>query len=77
MAWPDRRLAAEVEGGTFCTSRHTTGTGFHNDCIKYNTAVEMGWRVLRFDSKLIKSGQAIESIIRCLEGVPRDENLGD
>lgn len=78
LAWPEHKLCAEVEGGTFKTSRHTTGTGFHKDCIKYNTAVEMGWRVLRFDSKLINSGQAIECIIRCLAVDPEhDENLGD
>jgi hypothetical protein len=31
-------VAAEIEGGTFTKSRHTTGIGFHNDCEKYNAA---------------------------------------
>ena len=76
FAWPDLKICAECEGSTYSKSRHTTGTGFHNDCIKYNTAVEMGWRVLRFDSKLIKSGQAIDCLIRCLNAVrDDDENL--
>ena len=57
------KLAAEIEGGTWSTrkkSRHTTGSGFHLDCEKYNTATLDGWRVLqvRF-SKMINDMTAI------------------
>lgn len=75
FADPVKMIALEVEGGTFKTSRHTTGTGFHNDCEKYNTATIMGWKVLRFDSKMITSGKAIECIIRCLEVSEHDPNM--
>jgi hypothetical protein len=47
FAWPDKMVALEVEGAIWVRGRHTSGTGFTNDCEKYNTATIMGWRVIR------------------------------
>ena len=47
-AWPEQRVAVELEGGIWGNGRHTRGSGFLEDCNKYNTAVLNGWRVLRF-----------------------------
>lgn len=48
-AWPDRRVALEVEGGVFSRkgSRHTRGAGFRSDIDKYNRAALDGWLLLR------------------------------
>ena len=76
FAWPELKIAAEVEGGcethgmkrivngkvTTLKSRHLTVTGFREDCCKYNAAAALGWRVLRFSGAMIKSGEAIEQI---------------
>lgn len=67
FAYPDRLLAIEVEGGTWGKSRHTTGSGFAEDCVKYNLAALDGWRVLRVTGTHIKSGQAIQWIERALD----------
>ena len=67
FAWPERRLAVEIEGGTWIKSRHTTGTGFHNDCEKYNAAALLGWTVLRFDGAMVRSGQALTVVREALE----------
>lgn len=69
FAWPDQMIAVEVEGGTFAKgkSRHTTGSGFHNDCIKYNSAAILGWRVLKFDTKLIASGEALVTLKEAMD----------
>lgn len=48
FAYIDVKIAIEIEGGVYTGGRHTRGTGFINDCEKYNTATVMGWRVLRF-----------------------------
>ena len=62
FAYPHLMLAIEVEGGSWINGRHSRGKGMSEDAVKYNTAVIMGWRVLRFTSDLIKSGEAIKMI---------------
>lgn len=48
FAWPDHRLAVELEGGVWTGGRHTRASGYIADCDKYNAAVLAGWRVLRY-----------------------------
>ena len=60
FAWPDRKVAMEVEGGVWSGGRHTRGAGFEGDCEKYNIAVLAGWKVLRVTARHIKSGAALE-----------------
>lgn len=62
FAFPELRLAVEVEGGTWSTSRHTTGKGFAGDLEKYNAAAIAGWCVLRYTDKAINSGLAAHEI---------------
>jgi hypothetical protein len=81
MVWPGRRFRAdflvhaplgrpalliEVEGGIGSVGRHTTYTGFTNDCIKYNLAAELGFPVFRYTPRMIESGEALEQIRRIL-----------
>ena len=68
FCWPQFDLAAEVEGATWAQGRHTRGSGFAADCEKYNEAVLMGYRVLRFTAEMIESGQAIEMITKAIGG---------
>lgn len=44
----DLKIAVEYEGGIFTGGRHTKGNGYAKDCEKYNAAVLMGWRILRY-----------------------------
>jgi very-short-patch-repair endonuclease len=67
FAFPDKKIAVEIEGGTWKQGRHTRGAGFEKDCEKYNQAVLDGWRVLRFTSGMVYSGKAIETILKILE----------
>lgn len=53
FAWPERNVAVEIEGGVWTRGRHTRGKGFENDCEKYNAAVLLGWRVLRFTGAML------------------------
>jgi hypothetical protein len=47
FAWPNGKIALEVEGGIWTRGRHTRGKGFFADMEKYNRAMILGWRVLR------------------------------
>lgn len=50
---PIRKIAVEVEGGTFTGGRHTRPIGYAADLEKYNTAALMGWSVLRYTTAQI------------------------
>ena len=66
FAYPDLKIAIEVEGGVFGGGRHTRGKGFTNDCVKYNTANELGWTVYRYTTEQVKKGEAINQLKRVL-----------
>ena len=57
-------LVIEVEGGTWSGGRHTTGAGFRSDCFKYNAALELGYRVLRYTTDMVTRGEAIAQVER-------------
>ena len=57
-------LIIEVEGGTWSGGRHTTGAGFRSDCFKYNAALELGYRVLRYTTDMVTKGEAIAQVER-------------
>jgi len=46
-AWPEQRVALEVDGGIWHGGRHTRGAGWLKDTEKLNAAASMGWRLLR------------------------------
>jgi very-short-patch-repair endonuclease len=52
-AVPTKKLAIELEGGEFVGGRHLRPVGFTNDCIKYNAAAGLGWRVFRLTTKML------------------------
>jgi len=68
FAWPEEKIAIEVEGGLFSQGRHTRGRGYIGDMQKYNAAVCLGWRVLRYGTAQI-NGNVLQDIlqIRSLE----------
>lgn len=70
MAWPDKMIAVEIEGGTWTGGRHTQGSGFERDCEKYNLAAMMGWKVFRFTSKMVNNGIALTVTQEALKNEP-------
>lgn len=59
FAWPVQKVAVEIEGGTWKgKGGHTTGVGYQKDCEKYNAAIELGWRVLRYTPQMVEAEPA-------------------
>lgn len=58
----DTNILVECEGGIWTGGRHTTGAGFSQDCEKYNLASLLGFRVFRFTSAMVESGEALDVI---------------
>lgn len=69
FAWPEEKVAVEVEGGTRSgKSRHSRGKGFEKDAEKYNRAAREGWIVLRYSTRMVVSGDAINEVLEVLQG---------
>lgn len=64
FAWPDRKLAVEVEGAVWASGRHTRGSGYVGDLEKYNRAAVDGWTVLRFTTEDVRDDTAVTEIAR-------------
>ena len=47
-AWPDKKIAMEIEGGVWIAGRHNRAPGFIKDMEKYNQLALYGWRLFRF-----------------------------
>jgi hypothetical protein len=62
----DKKVLLEVEGGVFSQGRHTRGTGYTQDCEKYNEASLLGYTVLRVTKEHLLNGKAIEWVKRAL-----------
>ena len=60
-AWPDIRLAVEIEGGVWKEGggRHNRASGFIADIDKYNMLVEEEWFLLRYLPKHINYDQIV------------------
>jgi len=63
-AWPDHKLAVEIEGAVWCQGRHTRGSGFVKDIEKYNALTLAGWSLLRFTPAQVRSGECYQAIHR-------------
>ena len=59
FAWPSAKVAVEVDGGIYGQGRHNRGPTMEKDNEKLNKAATLGWVVLRFGPKAIKSGEAV------------------
>jgi very-short-patch-repair endonuclease len=76
FAWPDHKLLVELEGGIFAKfQRRGQAFGWHQsvermlgDIEKYNMAVLLGFRVLRYSGKEVRSGLALREIKCALAG---------
>ena len=66
-AWPEHRIALEVEGGVWVGGRHTSGAGFVKDMEKYNEAACLGWRIIRCQPRELCSIKTVDTIKRAMQ----------
>lgn len=66
FAFPDSRVAVEVEGGTWIAGRHNRGSSIAKDFEKYNAACHAGWRVYRYTTEMVMDGTAINDMLEAL-----------
>lgn len=66
FAWPEHRIALEVDGGAWNRGRHTRGAGFIKDQEKLNEAQMLGWMVLRCVPRDVRTGAAFALLTRAM-----------
>ena len=67
FAWPDSRVALEVEGGAYSAGRHVRAEGFLADCEKYSEAAALGWRIIRVPPADLCATRTLAWIRRALD----------
>lgn len=63
-----RKVAIEIDGGTWIQGRHTRGKGFEADLRKMNEAAKLGWTVIRFTPSMIERGESKEFLRKLFNG---------
>ena len=63
FAFEVEKIAVEIEGGIWNGGAHVRGAKFEKDCEKYNRAIKMGWRVLRYSTRMVLAGDAINDVL--------------
>lgn len=67
LAWPERLIACELDGGTWIRGAHSRGHGQRRDCQKQNAAMLQGWTLFRFTTDMVKSGEALDTLTQALD----------
>ena len=65
-AWPELKIALEIEGGIWKGGRHVRGKGYENDCEKYSEAAVLGWRIIRCTPAQCKNGMMYDLLDRAM-----------
>lgn len=73
FAWPDVRVAVEIQGGTFGKGRSAhTGASLVRDHEKANLAALNGWRVLYFNAKDMTQRALPATVATIRQAIRRD-----
>ena len=71
FAFPELKIAVEIDGGTWVRGRHSRGAGVRADCEKTSMAALMGWRILRVDTDHVNDGIALRWVQQAVGVAPR------
>jgi len=62
FAFPEYRIACEIQGGLWTGGRHVTGKGACGDIEKQDAAIRLGWAIYYCHPRMVQSGQALETL---------------
>ena len=68
LAYPDKLIAIEVQGGIWRKGAHSSGMGITRDCEKACEATILGWRLMPVTPEMIQDGRALNAIERMMGG---------
>jgi len=62
FAWPERRIALEIQGAVWTGGKHARGAGMVKDYEKANAAALLGWRLLYAEATMIRSCAILDTL---------------
>lgn len=54
FAWVPERIAVEIQGGAHVQGSHNRAAGQAHDYARHNHLTKLGWRVLYFNTPMLK-----------------------
>jgi len=54
LAWPEQKIAVEIDGATWVRGRHARGGGIETDSEKYCLGASLGWRIFRITTTMLR-----------------------
>lgn len=66
-AWPEDKLAVEVNGGAWVGGRHTRGAGYARDLEKWSAGAALGWRIIHVTPRQFARGDALALVRAALD----------
>jgi very-short-patch-repair endonuclease len=72
FAWPEQKVAVELQGGIWTNGRHSRGAGYVEDCRKSNEAQALGWTLFHLTNEHLDSGEAVTWLTEALKGEKHD-----
>ena len=76
FAWPQVMVAVEIDGAIFANGRHAVGAGIAADADKYNAAIALGWKVLRFTETQLRRPDKVFELLLVAMGAIDSEGVG-
>ena len=67
FAWPEHKVALEVNGGIWIRGKHSRGKGQVNDFEKWSMGALLGWRVLHTTPDRLETSKTLALVRACLE----------
>jgi len=67
FAWPDLKLAVEIQGGQWTQGAHSRGGGMNRDCEKNAHALMLGWRVLFLTGDQVRNDEGLKWLVEIIE----------
>lgn len=67
LAWPEQRVAVEVDGGIWIRGGHNRGAQIKKDWEKRNEATAMGWQILFCEPRDLCLDAMVELLKRTIQ----------
>lgn len=64
FAIPSRKVAFEIQGGTYVRGAHSRGKQQTKDFEKHNEAIAAGWRLFYLDTKMLEPARIADEVAK-------------